>query len=182
MSKDSARQAWTKLVEERECEAKQPRVKKRVKEEVSQAELDAELDDLVTEHVLKTSGRTGISSTYTTKCPRDFYFPLAPAAMGSRILIPNPAGEPAVPSIGGVVTISSQLAGSWSNTQLVDEPWVLRQQWERRLRAGHLQRIRPRRYVLASSAIAEPNVSQSFFLTFLSVKAFFAALVMNTEA
>jgi hypothetical protein len=56
MSKDSARQAWTKLVEERECEAKQPRVKKRVKEEVSQAELDAELDDLVTEHVFENFG------------------------------------------------------------------------------------------------------------------------------
>lgn len=76
----------------------------------------------------------------------------------------------------------ADIDGSCSNTQLVDEPWALRQQWERRLRAGHLQRIRPRRYVLASSAIAEPNVSQSFFLTFLIVKAFFAALVMNTEA
>ena len=49
MSKDSERQAWTKFVEEREREAKRPRVKKRVKEELSQAELEAALDDLVTD-------------------------------------------------------------------------------------------------------------------------------------
>jgi ParB-like chromosome segregation protein Spo0J len=59
MSKDSERQAWTRFVEEREREAKRPRVRKRIKEEVSQAELEAELDDLITEHSLKSSGRTG---------------------------------------------------------------------------------------------------------------------------
>jgi regulator of protease activity HflC (stomatin/prohibitin superfamily) len=48
-SKDSARQAWTKFIEEREREAKRPRAKKRAKEGVSQAELEAELDDLVAE-------------------------------------------------------------------------------------------------------------------------------------
>jgi hypothetical protein len=57
MSKDSERRAWTEFVEEREREVKRPRVKKRVKEEVSRAELEASLDDLVTESVLKTSGR-----------------------------------------------------------------------------------------------------------------------------
>jgi hypothetical protein len=60
MGKDSERQAWTKLVEERERAAKRPRAKKRlVKEEVSQAELEAELDDLVAEHVSRTSSHTG---------------------------------------------------------------------------------------------------------------------------
>jgi len=49
MSKGSERQAWTRFVEEREREAKRPRVKKQVKEEVLQAELEAGLDDLVTD-------------------------------------------------------------------------------------------------------------------------------------
>ena len=60
MGKDSERQAWTKFVEEREREAKRPRAKKRGKEEASQAELEAGLDELATEHVLKTSGRTDV--------------------------------------------------------------------------------------------------------------------------
>lgn len=51
------RRAWTEFVEQREREkkAKRPRAKK---PEVPQAELEAGLDDLVTESVLKISGRT----------------------------------------------------------------------------------------------------------------------------
>ena len=58
MSKDSERQAWTKFVGERVRETKRLRTKKRAREEASQAELEAGLDDLVTESILKTSGRT----------------------------------------------------------------------------------------------------------------------------
>ena len=60
MSKDSERQAWTRFVEEREREAKRPRVKKQAEEEVSQAELEAGLDELVTDSDRRDAKRRGL--------------------------------------------------------------------------------------------------------------------------
>ena len=60
MNKDGERQAWTKFVEEREAERKPKRLRGAYRRRFrsTQAKLEAAFDDLVTEHNLKSSGRT----------------------------------------------------------------------------------------------------------------------------